>query len=218
MGPANTITVGFVNNKFIFVSANLIGLCKWARGQTFQMRRTGRAKSNILRCQRKLFYVQRKLIYVQRKLFYVQRKLIYVDVNYFGDNCIQNVHLGRYIVGYIVGNFVLRRRVSGAVKRNFRPYIYPDDDIPPQMNILNMVIPILMHFSTFIRQRHSILHQTEASSVTQNNYVTQSQATSLITSVLRRYIAEYTDANYWCYPIRRRVTFASALEFTLDVK
>ena len=30
------------------------------------------------------------------------------------DNCIQNVHLGRYIVGYMVGNFVLRRRVSGA--------------------------------------------------------------------------------------------------------
>ena len=41
---------------------------------------------------------------------------------YLGDNCIQNVHLGRYIVGYMVGNFVLRRRVSGAVKRNFRPY------------------------------------------------------------------------------------------------
>ena len=39
-----------------------------------------------------------------------------------GDNCIQNVHLGRYIVGYMVGNFVLRRRVSGAVKCNFRPY------------------------------------------------------------------------------------------------
>ena len=31
------------------------------------------------------------------------------------------------------------------------------DDIPPQMNILNMVIPILMHFFTFIRQRHRIL-------------------------------------------------------------
>ena len=30
------------------------------------------------------------------------------------------------------------------------------------MNILNMVIPILMHFLTFIRQKHSILHQTEA--------------------------------------------------------
>ena len=40
-----------------------------------------------------------------------------------GDNCIQICHLGRYIVGYTVGNFVLRPRVSGAVKHNFRPYI-----------------------------------------------------------------------------------------------
>ena len=40
-----------------------------------------------------------------------------------GDNCIQNFHLGRYIVGYTVGNLVLRRRVSGAVKRDFRTYI-----------------------------------------------------------------------------------------------
>ena len=39
-----------------------------------------------------------------------------------GDSSIQNVHLGRYIVGYMVGHFVLRRRISEAVKRNFRPY------------------------------------------------------------------------------------------------
>ena len=42
---------------------------------------------------------------------------------YLGDNCIQICHLGRYIVGYTVGNFVLRRRVSGAVKHDFRTYI-----------------------------------------------------------------------------------------------
>ena len=53
-----------------------------------------------------------------------------------GDNCIQkNFHLGRYIVGYTVGNsvlrrrasrvgnLVLRRRASGAVKRELRTYI-----------------------------------------------------------------------------------------------
>ena len=40
-----------------------------------------------------------------------------------GDNCIQNFYLGRYIVGYAVGNLVLRRRASGAVKRDFRTYI-----------------------------------------------------------------------------------------------
>ena len=41
---------------------------------------------------------------------------------HLGDNGIQNVRLGRYIVGYMAGNLVLRRRVSGAVKRKFRPY------------------------------------------------------------------------------------------------
>ena len=32
------------------------------------------------------------------------------NVSHLGDNCIQIFHLGRYIVGYTVGNFVLRRR------------------------------------------------------------------------------------------------------------
>ena len=40
-----------------------------------------------------------------------------------GDNCIQNFHLGRYIVGYTVGNLVLRRRASRAVKHDFQTYI-----------------------------------------------------------------------------------------------
>ena len=42
---------------------------------------------------------------------------------YLGDNCIQNFHLGRYIVVYSVGNLVLRRLASGDVKRDFRTYI-----------------------------------------------------------------------------------------------
>ena len=42
---------------------------------------------------------------------------------YLEDNCIQNFHLGRYTVGYMVGNLVLRQRESGAVKRDFRTYI-----------------------------------------------------------------------------------------------
>ena len=60
-----------------------------------------------------------------------------------GDNCIQICHLGRYIVGYTVGNFVLRRRVSGAVKHDFRPYIWrytsPNDKLEygyPHSNVL----------------------------------------------------------------------------------
>ena len=60
-----------------------------------------------------------------------------------GDNCIQNFHLGRYIVRYTVGKLVLWRRASGAVKRDFRTYIrrYTSPN-----EILIMVIPILMHF------------------------------------------------------------------------
>ena len=46
--------------------------------------------------------------------------LLYINL---GDNCIQLFHFGRYIVGYTVGNLVLQRRVSGAVKRDFRTYI-----------------------------------------------------------------------------------------------
>ena len=51
-----------------------------------------------------------------------------------GDNCIHTFHLGRYIVGYTVGNLVLRnvkrdfrtyirRYTSPSVKRDFRTYI-----------------------------------------------------------------------------------------------
>ena len=38
-------------------------------------------------------------------------------------NCIQNFHLGRYIVGYMVGHLVLGRHVSRAVKCDFQLYI-----------------------------------------------------------------------------------------------
>ena len=40
------------------------------------------------------------------------------------DNCIQNFHLGRYIVAYMVGNLVLRRGGSRAVKHDFWTYIW----------------------------------------------------------------------------------------------
>ena len=42
---------------------------------------------------------------------------------HLGDNCFQNFNLGRYIVGYTVGNLVLRGRARGVVKRDFQPYI-----------------------------------------------------------------------------------------------
>ena len=40
----------------------------------------------------------------------------------------------------------------------------------------------------------------------------------VMTSDLRQYIAEYTVANFWRYPIRRRVTYASALEWKIAIR
>ena len=56
-----------------------------------------------------------------------------------GDNCIQNFHLGRYIVGYKVRNLETYERSHNLIS----------NDIPPQMNMLNMVIPILMRFYAY---------------------------------------------------------------------
>ena len=41
-------------------------------------------------------------------------------VLHLGDNCVQNFHFGRYIVGYTVGNLVLWRSVSVALKHDFQ--------------------------------------------------------------------------------------------------
>ena len=59
---------------------------------------------------------------------------------HLGDNCIQKFHLGTYIVDTCIRSetLVLRRRASGAVKRDFRTYIR---NIRPQMKLLNAVIP-----------------------------------------------------------------------------
>ena len=51
------------------------------------------------------------------KKYYLKKK------SQLGDNCIQNFHLGTYIVRYTVGNLVLQQHASGAVKRDFRTYI-----------------------------------------------------------------------------------------------
>ena len=37
----------------------------------------------------------------------------------------------------------------------------------------------------------------------------------VMTSDFRQYIAEYTVANFWGYPIRRRITYTIALEYDL---
>ena len=42
-----------------------------------------------------------------------------------GDNCIQNFYLGRYIVGYTVGNLVLQRCAKEKNQKN--PNIFPTE-------------------------------------------------------------------------------------------
>ena len=44
-----------------------------------------------------------------------------IEVADLADDCTQNFHLRSQVVGFVVGNFVLRRRASGAAKRNLRP-------------------------------------------------------------------------------------------------
>ena len=80
---------------------------------------------------------------------------------HLGDNCIQNFHLGRYIVGYMVGNLVLRRRASGAVKRDFRTYIQrytsPNENFEygyPNSNALLQFSPKLERWKPHKTARH----------------------------------------------------------------
>ena len=96
-------------------------------------------------------------------------------IRHLGDNCIQNFHLGRYIVGYTVGNLVLRRHVSGAVKRDFRTYIRrytsPNENFEygyPHSNALStfsLQIDTEMYFVALIRPAAASCIKTLASCI-----------------------------------------------------
>ena len=63
------------------------------------------------------------------------------------------------------------------------------DDIPPQIKILNMVIPILMHFSS-LSSNWSVTRHVKT-------HVIQLNVKYLITSnYFRQFIAGYTVANF----------------------
>ena len=62
------------------------------------------------------------------------------------------------------------------------------DDIPPQLMILYVVIPIVMYFLTFTHRKHFILCVSDV-----NHYIDQSLATLFLTSGFRWYIS-YTVA------------------------
>ena len=74
----------------------------------------------------------------------------WINITKLGDNCIQNLHLGRYIVGYTFGNLVLLLRLRVAVKLNFRPNIRR---YTSQNKNFEYGYPILMHYSIFSSKR-----------------------------------------------------------------
>ena len=111
-------------------------------------------------------------------------------------NCIQYFHLGRYIVRHIVGNLVLRRRVSGAVKRDFRTYIRrytsPNENFEygyPHSNAL-------LTFS-FQKDRENVLFCAYTSSDASRIYSLSANEKRryVMTSGFRQYITGYTVAN-----------------------
>ena len=86
---------------------------------------------------------------------------------------------------------------------------HTSDDIPPQMKILNMVIPIVMHFCSFIsnlsvasriKPHKGIHHQMKCDVIND---------IKLFPTVFRRI---YCCNFFSCYPIKHCVTKASALE------
>ena len=120
-----------------------------------------------------------------------------------GDNCIQNFHLGRYIVGYMVGNLVLRRRVSGTVKRDFRTYIRrytsPNENFEygyPHSNAL-LTFPfkktVKMYFVAPIRPAAaSYIKRVPAAYI---HLSTNEKRRYIMTLGFRQYITGYTVAN-----------------------
>ena len=130
-------------------------------------------------CDIRIFWHHRGLGRRQMFVWFFVEIPILVDL---GDNCIQNFHLGRYIVGYTVGNLVLRRRASGAVKRDFRTYIWrytsPNENFEyryPQSNALLQLERCKPHKAS--------RHPTNGDIINGINY-------------FRQYIARYTVPNF----------------------
>ena len=120
-----------------------------------------------------------------------------------GDNCIQNFHLGRYIVGYTVGNLVLRRRVSGAVKRDFRTYIRrytsPNENFEHGYPHSNALLTLFLQkdsenvlFAPIRPATPAAYNRLPAAYIHSS---TNEKRRYVMTSGLRQYIAGYTVAN-----------------------
>ena len=120
-----------------------------------------------------------------------------------GDNCNQNLNLGRYIVGYTVGKVVLRRRVSGDVKRDFRTYIrrytspnenfeygYPHSNALITFSLQKGSENILCH--AYVQRLSAALNRLPTAYI---HLSTNEKRRYVMTSGLRQYIAGYSVAN-----------------------
>ena len=106
------------------------------------------------------------LLYLNFMVFHMVKKgfkkkcSLFLNTSHYnmdlGDNCIPNIHLGRYIVGYTVGNLVLQRRTSGAVKGDFRTYIRRYTS--PNENFEYVFPHSKLHFCSFILMERCKLH------------------------------------------------------------
>ena len=76
---------------------------------------------------------------------------------FLADHCLQNCHLGRLIISFMVRNFVLRRCVSRALKA-ICDHKTNDNDLPPQITIVNTVIPKLQFTSPNYNCEYSYPH------------------------------------------------------------
>ena len=123
--------------------------------------------------------------------------IIYIYVYLYIDALIRGKLYSNFSFGevyrWIYGRkFVLRRRVSGAVKHDFRPYIRrytsPNETFEYGYPNSNVLFNFYTSKTLYFVQNVSFVSDV-------NQYVDQSLATLLLTSGFRRYIAGYTVAN-----------------------
>ena len=77
---------------------------------------------------------------------------------HLGDNCIQICHLGRYIVGYTVGNFVLQLRNDTKIHRRIGKPCRPWSDCSSRSSLIRVCTVCSV---TFVQKLRTTLLVTE---------------------------------------------------------
>ena len=125
-----------------------------------------------------------------------------LGLTWLGDNYIQNFHLGRYIVRYTIWNLGLWRHASWDVKRDFRPYI--QQYTSPNVN-----------FEYGCRHSNGFLSFCLKLERCKPQKAARHPTICDVINDVKLFPTVYTVANFWRYPIRRRVIKSSAFEFIM---